>query len=181
VTYRQIHPLNKSGVQSSREAQSHQGHLESGLCPKAHHSCHTNQLAPSVAFLHLAIDQTCLHLPLMHFPPSATHLEPLTEVSREGIEVEVEPVTRKERKTARGKALSQGVNNQVGHVLRAGAELKCRKNLGARIDGQPQPEYLSMVAQACAQFIQLQVWEPEMEEEAFVQDLRMFPCARQKG
>ena len=54
------------------------------------------------AFLHLAIDQTCLHLPLTHFPPSATHLEPLTEVSRGGREGEVEPVTGKERKTARG-------------------------------------------------------------------------------
>ncbi len=33
----QIHPLNKSGVQPSREAQSRPRDLESRLCPKAHH------------------------------------------------------------------------------------------------------------------------------------------------
>ncbi len=59
------------------------------------------QLTPSVAFLHLTIDQTCLHLPLAHVPPSSTQREPLTKVSRESIEVEIEPVTRKEREAER--------------------------------------------------------------------------------
>src|SRR5713101_7809363 len=85
----QIRSLNKSGVQPSRESQSHQGHLESGLCPKAHHLRHTNQLAPSVAFLHLAIDQTCLYLPSTHISPSTSLFTPFPKMSCQCIEVHV--------------------------------------------------------------------------------------------
>jgi len=53
------------------------------------------------AFFHLAVDQARRHLPSAHVAPVATDLEPLTEVSRERIEVEVEPVTGKERETER--------------------------------------------------------------------------------
>ena len=85
----QIHPLNKSGVQPSREAQSHQGHLESGLCPQAHHVRDPNQLAPSVAFLHLAIDQTSLHLPPALVAPSTFHVSPPPKMGRQGIKVHI--------------------------------------------------------------------------------------------
>ncbi len=59
----QIHPFNTSGVQPSREAQSQQGDLESGVCPKAHHMRDPYQLPPSVTFFHLAIDQARRYLP----------------------------------------------------------------------------------------------------------------------
>ena len=36
--------------------------------------------------------------------------------------------------------------------------------------------HLCGAAEACAQFIQLQVWEPEMAEEALVQSLCVFSC-----
>src|SRR5215470_11534147 len=100
------------------------------------------QLAPPVAFLHLAVDQSRCHLPLAHVAPSANHLEPLTKVGRERIKVEIEPVTGKERQAARGQALSESVDEDMRHVLRAGTELKHRKNLGERIDGQPEPKHL---------------------------------------
>src|SRR5205085_4914270 len=58
MTHREIHPLDESGVQPSREAEFLQGGLKSGLCSQAHHVRHTNQLAPPVAFLHLAVDPT---------------------------------------------------------------------------------------------------------------------------
>jgi hypothetical protein len=64
-------------------------------------------------------------------------------------------------------------------VLRAGAELEHRKNLGARIDGQPQPEHVLRAAQPASQFIQLEVREPEMAEAVLMQDLCMFPCTSQ--
>ena len=54
------------------------------------------------------------------------------------------------------------------HVLGAGAELKHRKNLGAGIDGQPEPEDLFGAAEPGAEFVQLQVREVEMAEEALV-------------
>ena len=36
-------------------------------------------------------------------------------------------------------------------------------------------------AEPGAQFVQLQVWELEMAEEAFVQDLGLFASASEKG
>ena len=45
-----------------------------------------------------------------------------------------------------------------------------------RIDGQPQPEHLGGAAQPGAQFVQLEVREVEMAEEALVQGLCMPAC-----
>ena len=53
-------------------------------------------------------------------------------------------------------------------VLRAGAELKHRKNLGERIDGQPEPEHLCGAAQSGAQFVQLEVGDLEVVETALM-------------
>jgi hypothetical protein len=46
-----------------------------------------------------------------------------------------------------------------------------RKNLGARVDGQPQPDYLFGAAEPGAQFVQLDVWEVKMAEGALVQGM----------
>ena len=93
-----------------------------------------DQLTPSVAFFHLAVDQVRGHLPPAHSPPSTTSCEPVPKMSREGIEVEIEPVTGEEREAARSQELSQGVDEQVRHVLRAGTQMEHRQNLGARVD-----------------------------------------------
>ena len=52
----QIDALDKSGVQSSREAHPQQGHFESRLSAEAHHMRDLHELAPSVAFFYLTID-----------------------------------------------------------------------------------------------------------------------------
>ena len=70
-------------------------------------------------------------------------------MGRESIKVELEPVTGEKWETARGQALSERVDEDMRHVLRARAELKHRKNLGEGVDGQPQPEHLCGPAQ-CA-------------------------------
>jgi len=127
-----------------------------------------DQLATAVAFFHLTIDQAWLHLPPAHVASSTAHGEPLTKVGREGIEVEIEPVTRKERAASRGQALSESVDEDMGHVLRAGAELKHGYKLGARIDGQPEPEDLCGAAQPGAYFVQLQMREVQVAEETIV-------------
>jgi hypothetical protein len=101
-----------------------------------------DQLAPAVAFLHLTVDQARLHLLPAHVAPSTTHLEPLTKVSRDGIEVEIEPVTGKEQDATRSQGLSQGVKNRVCQVLRARTQKEHRKNLRAGINGQPELEPL---------------------------------------
>jgi hypothetical protein len=56
MTNGQIHPFDESGVQPSREAESLQRELKSGLCPQAHDVRDPNQFAPPIAFFHLAVD-----------------------------------------------------------------------------------------------------------------------------
>jgi hypothetical protein len=123
------------------------------LCPQAHDVGDPNQLAPPIAFFHLTVDQTRSHLPPEDFPPSATHLAPVSEMGGQRVEVEVEPITGKERKTAWGQHLSQGVNHRVGHVLGAGTQLEDGQQLGAQIDDQPEPLHLTMAAQSGSEFI----------------------------
>ena len=80
-----------------------------------------------------------------------------------------------------GQDLSQGMDDVMGHVLCSGTELKHRKNLREGINGQPEPEHLCGAAQPGAQFIQLQVREVQMAEEALMQDLRVLTSTRQPG
>ena len=67
--------------------------LESGACSKAHHMRHPNQLAPLGAFFHLAGNQFRSSLPLKSFPASATHLNPVSNMSCQRREGQVEAVT----------------------------------------------------------------------------------------
>jgi hypothetical protein len=62
---------------------------------------HPHQLAPLVAFLHLAIDQSFCHLPPEYVPPEARHLEPVSKMGRQRREREIEPGTFEERETER--------------------------------------------------------------------------------
>jgi hypothetical protein len=100
-------------------------------------------------------------------------------MSRQRIEVEIQAITGEEREAAGGQEVSQGVDDPVCGVLRAGAQMEHRKNLGAGVDGQPEPEHLAGAAQPCAQFIQLHVWEMEGAERVLMQRLSMLPSASQ--
>jgi len=62
-------------------------------------------------------------------------------------------------------------------VLRARTQKEHRKNLGAGVDGQPEPEHVCGAAQPGAEFIQLHVWELEVAEAVLMQGLCMFPSA----
>jgi hypothetical protein len=67
-----------------------------------------------------------------------------------------------------GQDLSQGVDEQMCHILGAGAKLEDGEKLRARVDGQPQPEHVSIAAQPGAQFVQLEMWELEVTEGTLV-------------
>jgi len=102
-------------------------------------------------------------------------------VGGECIELQVQAVASEKRDAARDHPLSERVDEPIGHDLAAGAELKHRNNLGERVDRQPEPENLVGAAQPGAQFIQLEMWELEMGEEALVQGLCMLPSAGEPG
>ena len=61
-------------------------------------------------------------------------------MSRERIEVEIEPVTGKERETVRSQEVSQGMNEQVCCMLGARPQLERGDNLGASINRQPEKD-----------------------------------------
>jgi hypothetical protein len=89
MTDREVEPLNKSGIESSRETESLQSGFEGRACSQAHHVRDPNQLAPLVAFLHLALDQARFHLPPASMPSSATSLEPVSKMGGQRIKVQV--------------------------------------------------------------------------------------------
>jgi hypothetical protein len=91
------------------------------------------------------------------------------------IEIHIETITREDWETARSQDLSQGVNDPMRRVLRARTQKEHRKNLGAGVDGQPEPEHLCGAAQPGAEFIQLQMREVQGAEIVFVQRLSMLP------
>ena len=111
----------------------------------------------------------------------ATYLAPVSKMGCQSIEVEVQAIAGEKGETAKGQHLSQGVDEQVGHMLRARTQLEHGKKLGARVDGQPQPEHLFGTAQPGSEFVQLQVREVQMAEEALVQRLSVLASASQPG
>ncbi len=139
MTDGQIHPLDEGGIQPSRKAHPLHGGLESGLCPQAHHVGDPNQLALLVAFFHLTIDQARCHLPMEHVPPSTASYKPVSKMGREGIKVAIEAITGKDGEATRSQHLSQGVDEQVGHVLGAWTQSEHGKQFSARVDGKPEP------------------------------------------
>jgi hypothetical protein len=73
------------------------------------------------------------------------------------------------------------VDEQVCHVLGAGTELKHRKNLGERIDGQPQLQNLLRTPQPRAQFVQLEMWEVQVAEAALMEERCVLASASEPG
>jgi hypothetical protein len=58
--------------------------------------------------------------------------------------------------------VTQGVDEHVRGMLCAGTKVEDGNDLREGVDGQPQPLYMCGVAQPGAQFVQLEVREPEM-------------------
>jgi hypothetical protein len=80
-----------------------------------------------------------------------------------------------------GQALSQGRKDAMCQVLGARTQLEHREKLRARIEGHPQPHHLVRATPSGAQFLQLQVREPERAQAALVQGLGVLACTSQKG
>ncbi len=55
------------------------------------------------------------------------------------------------------------------------------KKLCARVDDKPEPQHLFGATEPGAQFVQLEVREVEMAEEALMQGLRVLASAREPG
>ena len=181
MTDGQIHPRNESGVESSGKTQSRPRAIEIRLCPEPHHRRDVHQPAPLVMFLHLPVDQIHCYLPSKGFASTTPHSSPVSKMGGERIEVHIEAITRENWEAARRQDLSQGVNDTMRRALRARTKLKDRKNLGERINGQPEPQDLLGVAQPGAEFVQLEVRKLEGAEAVLVQGLCMLPCTSEKG
>jgi hypothetical protein len=73
------------------------------------------------------------------------------------------------------------MDEQVRRILCAGPQMEHGQNLGARIDGQPQPEHLCGDAEPCANFVQLQVRDVQVAEAALMEELSVLACASEPG
>jgi hypothetical protein len=73
------------------------------------------------------------------------------------------------------------MNNRMSHGLRTQTQLEHGKNLGAGIDGEPEPQDLLGVAQPGAEFVQLEMREVQIAEAVLVQGLRVLSSTGQKG
>jgi hypothetical protein len=80
-----------------------------------------------------------------------------------------------------GQERSPGMDDPMCHVLRAGTQMEDSNDLGKGVDGQPEPQHVLRAAQPGAQFIQVEMWEPQMAEETLVQGLSVRARAGQPG
>ncbi len=140
-----------------------------------------HQLATLVAFFHLTVDQTRCDLPLTHYPASTTSYEPVPEMGRQRIEIEIEPVTREEREVARGQDPSQRVDHGMSCVLRARTQMQHRHNLGTGVDDQPQPQDVTVATQPRPQLVQLEIGKLEVTEHVLVQAFSVPACTSEPG
>jgi len=124
MAHRQIHPFDKSRIEPAREAHPLQAGLESSFGSQAHNVSDPNELAPTIAFFHLAVDQTRRHLPLTHVPASMTHMEPVSKMGRQRIKVYIEAITGEKWETSRVQGVSQGVDDAMRGVLRTGTQME---------------------------------------------------------
>jgi len=79
-----------------------------------------------------------------------------------------------------GQELSQGMDNRMSHGLRAQTQMEHGKNLGAGIDGEPEPEDLLGITQPRAEFVQLEMREVQGAEAVLVQGLRVLTSTGQQ-
>jgi len=101
-------------------------------------------------------------MPLVCFPPSASYVEPLSKLGSQGVEVQIEAITGEKWEAARNQEVLQGMDDHVRRILCARAEIEHRNDLRERIDGQPEPDHLYGAARPGSQFVQLEMWEPEV-------------------
>ena len=89
----------------------------------------------------------------------------MTEVGGEGVEVQVEAVTRKDWGAAGSQDERDRMDEGMGQVLSPRPDLQGGPDLGHGIKGDPHPEVVRLVAQSGEQLIQLEMPEVQMVEE----------------
>jgi len=97
----------------------------------------------------------------------------------DGIEVEIEAVTGKDRQTARSQDEHDGVKQGIRHILGAWAELQRRQEFGHRVKRHLHPQVIGCVAQSGVQFIQLHMPEGQVPEEMSLSLVGVLTGARE--
>jgi len=90
-------------------------------------------------------------------------------VGGQSIKVVLQSVRAKDRNTARGESDLEFMDNRIGHVLGAWSELNDGNEFSFGITGRPYPDFLLSLPDIGPQFIELDVDEIKVGEEALVQ------------
>jgi hypothetical protein len=175
----QVHPFHKRRVQPSAQAQLSERRLQSLGRAAAHHARHAHDLAVPIGLLDLTIDQLGRDPPLAY--PLANCHNPPTEVGAQGIEVQIQAITCKNRDATWSKALTEFVDNSMRGALCPRTKVQDRDEFRQWVHRHPEPEHVRSIAQSRAQFIKLQMRELEAMEPVVMQARAVLPGSREPG
>jgi hypothetical protein len=133
----------------------------------------------TLVFLDLAIQELSADLPAAH--AGMRLLNPLSEVTGQGVEVQRQPIAGEDEHAARGQDVFERMNQGMCHLLSPQANVQRRNQLAPRICGDPHPHDLTTLANGCAYFIKLHVSQMQSAQQSVMQRLRVHPAPRQPG
>ena len=152
---RHVEAFDEGSVDGTGEAELLKCALQVFALAELHASLDMGELAAALGFDDLAAKQVERHLPF-RFSRGGVR-EPVAEVGGESLEVEVEAITGTDRHTARGERERDGMDERVGEVLGAGAELAGGDELGFGIKGDPAPGIVRFVAERGVELSKLEM------------------------
>jgi len=93
----------------------------------------------------------------------------LPKMRSQGVKVEVEAIAGEDREAVRGQLLAQGMDEVMGRVLGADAEVEHRDQLAQWVNDDLEPPHVCPVAQPGPQFIELEVGEMQLLQPPVMQ------------
>jgi hypothetical protein len=92
----------------------------------------------------------------------------LTEVGRQCVEVQVQPIAGEDGKTARRQAVTEVMDDRMRRMLRPRPKVQNRDQFRQWVNGHPEPEDVGSTPKAGAQFVELEMRKMEVAEPALV-------------
>jgi len=183
MTQGKVDPLHKSGVERAGEPECLEALGEvrevapahAAFDPSFHSGQALSESAAATGFLDLAIEQVEGDLPAEF---ARSHIgDPLTEMSGEGIEVEVEAIAGEDGETAWSQDERQRMDDGMRHSSSAWADQQRGDEPSDGVEGDPHPEVVGLVAQGDEEFVQLEMAEGQAVEKVSVDLFGVRPGA----
>lgn len=113
-------------------------------------------------FGELPIEELSTDLPVASLLPHA--LNPAAEVGGQRVEIQLQALTGKYGQAVRCQDFDQGMYDGMSHRLRARSNFQHSNDFGASIDGEPNPQRVSLLTGLGTELIQLDMQELQVVE-----------------